>query len=1462
MKNIYTLLIAFILMGMAYTANTQVQTCSGLPTPSNTTSSVTTACTDIPFKLSLDENFTDFGFWWQWQQSSDGTIWVNIPFANDSIELITQTAPMYYRCSITCNYSGETTISTPILVGFSDFTPVYFTGGLPYLQDFEGEWVTNCALRSQPSENWVGLPSVGFNAWRRDDDGTSAGWWDDGLYGVDLILGPSNGTHYARYHAAFGQPQDMGMLELYLDCSGGAPLKMLSFDFMDPMSDDYLSAWVSTDGGANFQPIGQTLDYVDAPNWSRVVYPFTSQSPTTVLRIVANNNSGGSPSDIGIDDVLVTDYSTCMGTPAIANTLASTSAACVGAKFELSLDELYPEDWYIFEWQYSYDNVNWFPNTFQPYPGQENFVTSQSSPSWYRCKVQCYWNNEFVFSNPVFVDIYDEAQYYTGGLPFLEGFENTWASVCGQGDVPSVNWLAFPFAGNSRWKSNADYDPTYYQPDYVASEGSSWAAFFTTFSSPNFYSDLDLYLDLSTGDPARRLIFDYMKEYALNSYLTVQLSTDGGLNFTPLGDSLDLALDWQTAAFDFNSSSPTTILRFRGGFPEFVMNASIDNIRVVRRTICNGAPAPAAATATATAFCVPTSVTLSLNHDYTESGLEFQWQTSLDGATWTDLPGANNPFYSQMVDKISWFRCLVTCSASTETAVSTPIYMDYSGPVYYAGPFPYVMSFEEVWKDQCDTHDVPSIHWDNTVDTGSSSWRRNDDGASANWQTPLMVLPPTASDGDYYAVFKSTELEQGDDIGGLTLHLDCSQGGDSTWQLSFDFFNADNGMQVILLRDDGTFELLFSEVQANGQGPWWHKSVDFISSSPKTLIWFQSLGSGAAGYDYGIDNVRVNYSNAFGFVSGKVYKDLDGNCQQDPGEPPVPEKVVKFIPSDKYALTDADGNYNILLHDGDYAAEILLPLHHEMPCGSPVVTGLHVDQATQNTVNFGVRPIPGIRDLETVLTPTTATRIGFPATFEAKVRNLGTATANGVVFTLDFPVDSLFFTTSDPLLTPINGHFETAIPDLFPGQAASFTFHFTVPVDIGFLGETIALTASATHANTEANPSNNQSIAYSVFTGSYDPNDKLLHNPRPDSVNTVRPGEYVFDYTIRFQNTGTDTAFTVEIRDTFDLDFEPLGFRTVAASHPFTCEMSTEGHMTWRFENILLPDSTTNEPASHGYVRFQIPSEALTDGSNVTNNASIYFDFNPPVLTNTVVTQVEKLLWTSLDSVTLCYGDAWNGTFHYISELYSEVVSTPEIDSIFYTFLTVNPVSFTQLEISACPDELPVLVGGEPYFNAGFHEAHLQNWLNCDSTVQLYLEVKPAYQTTIDTAVSVGSIVIGTTILSDTFFVQNLTAVNGCDSTINVQATIISGTADWHDGAIGFRVFPNPAGDFLTIEKLFRADTRLLLSDYSGRVVMDKNLGFPSEEINLSVLPSGIYAANLFLENGQFVGSRRVLVLH
>ncbi|MGB0522008.1 MAG: DUF7619 domain-containing protein [Flammeovirgaceae bacterium] len=135
---------------------------------------------------------------------------------------------------------------------------------------------------------------------------------------------------------------------------------------------------------------------------------------------------------------------------------------------------------------------------------------------------------------------------------------------------------------------------------------------------------------------------------------------------------------------------------------------------------------------------------------------------------------------------------------------------------------------------------------------------------------------------------------------------------------------------------------------------------------------------------------------------------------------------------------------------------------------------------------------------------------------------------------------------------------------------------------------------------------------------SFDPNDKMATPQGITEHRFVKP-ETTLDYRIRFQNTGTDTAYTVVVVDTLSTLMDISTLRMGAVSHDYTVELSGEGApvLTWTFHDIDLPDSTRDEPNSHGFIKFSIaPLEGHPDGTIVHNEADIYFDFNEPIRTN------------------------------------------------------------------------------------------------------------------------------------------------------------------------------------------------------------------------------------------------------
>lgn len=212
-----------------------------------------------------------------------------------------------------------------------------------------------------------------------------------------------------------------------------------------------------------------------------------------------------------------------------------------------------------------------------------------------------------------------------------------------------------------------------------------------------------------------------------------------------------------------------------------------------------------------------------------------------------------------------------------------------------------------------------------------------------------------------------------------------------------------------------------------------------------------------------------------------------------------------------------------------------------------------------------------------------------------------------------------------------NGQTTTIIVDAIPGK----TYRIIAEQEIGFpaiLGDDVATAVVEGcvllpngHFNTGfvTQFSNGNSSPYIAVDcqqniAAFDPNDKAAQPEGYDATSHYIYNYTDLDYKIRFQNTGNDTAFTVVVRDTISPYLDPATIEMGASSHPYTWRLYGQGILELTFNNIMLPDSNINEPASHGFFRYRIKQNPNNqNGTVIYNTAAIYFDFNPPVMTNT-----------------------------------------------------------------------------------------------------------------------------------------------------------------------------------------------------------------------------------------------------
>jgi uncharacterized repeat protein (TIGR01451 family) len=211
--------------------------------------------------------------------------------------------------------------------------------------------------------------------------------------------------------------------------------------------------------------------------------------------------------------------------------------------------------------------------------------------------------------------------------------------------------------------------------------------------------------------------------------------------------------------------------------------------------------------------------------------------------------------------------------------------------------------------------------------------------------------------------------------------------------------------------------------------------------------------------------------------------------------------------------------------------------------------------------------------------------------------------------------------------------------DIYKDFGLIFSTDTTAQVD-----DWVCINVSVTPTNGDNNIRNNNfHFCYQVIN-SHDPNGKEVY------PTDVLPGyQDWFTYTVHFQNTGNTAAHNIRLVDTLDANLDLSTFQLINYSHKNTVSFQ-KNELTFRFPNIMLADSTNDEEASIGYVQYRIkPKTGLPAGTKIKNTATIYFDYNPAVITNTTInnfTTTASIKESHTGREIIIYPNPGNGIYH------------------------------------------------------------------------------------------------------------------------------------------------------------------------------------------------------------------------
>ena len=151
----------------------------------------------------------------------------------------------------------------------------------------------------------------------------------------------------------------------------------------------------------------------------------------------------------------------------------------------------------------------------------------------------------------------------------------------------------------------------------------------------------------------------------------------------------------------------------------------------------------------------------------------------------------------------------------------------------------------------------------------------------------------------------------------------------------------------------------------------------------------------------------------------------------------------------------------------------------------------------------------------------------------------------------------------------------------------------------------------------EVDFSNNFDTLTACFFNSYDPN--FIEVNKSEILNPTELEELT--YIIHFENEGDFPAVNIKLENDISSNLNLATFKYIESSHGCNYILDTSSRLlTIYFNDIYLESKQVDSLASKGYFAYSIDEISnLPLNDTIFNQANIYFDFNPPIVTNTSI---------------------------------------------------------------------------------------------------------------------------------------------------------------------------------------------------------------------------------------------------
>jgi uncharacterized repeat protein (TIGR01451 family) len=724
-------------------------------------------------------------------------------------------------------------------------------------------------------------------------------------------------------------------------------------------------------------------------------------------------------------------------------------------------------------------------------------------------------------------------------------------------------------------------------------------------------------------------------------------TTGVALNVTGYSVATGLAFQWQSSPdsitwtdvptaistiYSFSGLTATTYYRCMVSCVGSGMTAPSAGLKISYSSICPCVHVPGTTFANVGIACATTAITLNDTSCTSGSGVSYQWQSSTDSVSWSDMAGATTvPYSFSGLGATKFYRLKVTCVATGLALYSNARKINFSSVCSCSGaPTGGVATASLTYCSSCmldlDLSGATlspdmAFQWERST-TGTSGWG-SISGATTAAYTYVHLSPyyyrckltcPTSGLSAYstsvlvlspvYIIADSVKKSPDTSCSGQQFYVRAG--------------NSSPLLRLITYFGDGS-QATNSLISLSGTS---YANVGHTYASPghytvKHVLCYDTLAVDSVTFTY-----EHRYCNLFPL---KFYIEQNGNCQKEDSEiynytPIIVQVDSNDVPIDTLSVTSglyfkASGPvgaiYKFTVIPGALVAVcptsgIILDTilagvstyatkYVGLNCSSPsyfdfgefatVQCGKHLATARILLNNYGC-----YNDYPSMMMAMSSKYHSSWGTFPfSAVTGLPVVSGNSATW----PVTALSATGEAKLFTVIFGTSGISLP----------------------IGDTIHSRYLISPIIGDFDTSNNGHDRIDTVKASYDPNIIEV------SPSACFDNDTTLQFIVHFENMGNDTAHNVYVLDTISANLDMKSMKILAASDVMNIySYVAGGYSIVKFD---FPDIDLLDSAQHGlndgmFVYNIKTKPGLSIGSNIFSRVGIYFDDNEVVLTNTV----------------------------------------------------------------------------------------------------------------------------------------------------------------------------------------------------------------------------------------------------